>query len=97
MRLSDRHDFLFTLRPVKGVTVHAFDANLTDSTGHSRIDVEVRANGKVVFPRGAAWCAVAADYTEAQMAFTDKYGEEIDYVREMRYCDENGNVKKGGR
>lgn len=126
MRLSDQHDFLFTLRPVKGVTVHAFDANYRDNTGHRRIDVEVHADGKVVFPRGATWCSVPrgctvdgvdarelvlslvamkpgdtdADYfesyTEAQLSFADTYGEAIDYVRQLRYCDpETGAVKKG--
>lgn len=55
---------LFTLR-VKvrtdrpTIIIHAFDANMTDSTGHSRIDVEVRMGGKVVFPRGATYCGMS--------------------------------------
>jgi hypothetical protein len=54
---------LFTLR-VKvrtdrlTIVIHAFDANVTDSTGHSRIDVEVRIGGKTIFPRGATWCGM---------------------------------------
>lgn len=58
------HDHLFTLRvqAFKGesaIVIHAFDANHTDpQTGHMRIDVEVRQGGKVIFPRGATYCAV---------------------------------------
>ena len=35
-------------------------------------------------------------YTPEQLAFADAYGEEIGMVREWRYCDKNGNVKKAG-
>lgn len=54
---------LFTLRvpAFKGepmIVIHAWDANHVDSTGHARIDVEVRQGGKVIFARGDTWCAV---------------------------------------
>ena len=48
--------FLFTLRPMRGVTIRAFDGGPAGT--HHRIDVEVRADGKLVFPRGATYCAV---------------------------------------
>src|ERR1700678_2705124 len=60
------HDpkYLFTLRlrvamgaPL--VIVDAFDGGPEAYPGtHHRIDVEVRQGGKVIFPRGATWCAV---------------------------------------
>lgn len=40
------------------IMIHAFDANVTGPHGHSRIDVEVRRNGQIVFPRGALYCGV---------------------------------------
>ena len=127
---SDAPDYLFTLRvkPFRvgeTITIRAFDANRTDSTGHSRIDVEVREGSTVVFPRGALYCGVPcgttvdgvearelvlslvamkpgdtdeeyfADYTEEQRAFADTYGEILNLARHARYCDENGNVRKG--
>jgi len=58
------NDHLFTLhvavrRDTPLVIVDAFDANHQDpETGHHRIDVEVRMDGRVIFPRGATWCAV---------------------------------------
>lgn len=68
-------DHLFTLRvrafvgePM--IIIHAYDANHRDSTGHNRIDVEVKQGGKVIFKRGDTWCATAAhtsiDGTEAK-------------------------------
>lgn len=43
------------------VVIHAFDANDTDSTGHSRINVEVRLNGKTIIHKGCTtWCGVSA-------------------------------------
>lgn len=36
-------------------------------------------------------------YTPEQLAFAEAYGEEIGMVREERFCDENGNVKRGLR
>jgi hypothetical protein len=62
----NRHDHLFTLRVAlsKGfATIYAFDAYQTDSTGHSRIDVEVRHEGKTIFPRGAMWCGTPSHVT----------------------------------
>ena len=38
-----------------------------------------------------------ASYTPAQLEFAETYGEALGCVRESRYCDENGNVKKGLR
>lgn len=35
-----------------------------------------------------------SQYTPAQLAFAEAYGEEIGIVREIRFCDENGNVKR---
>jgi hypothetical protein len=32
-------------------------------------------------------------YTPEQLAFVEEYGEALGYVRQSRYCDENGNVK----
>lgn len=32
-------------------------------------------------------------YTDEQLAFVKSYGEEISFVRECRYCDEDGNLK----
>jgi hypothetical protein len=34
------------------------------------------------------------DYSQDQIDFARSVGEEISCVREMRYCDRNGNVKK---
>jgi hypothetical protein len=34
------------------------------------------------------------DYTPEQIAFVEKYGEELDCVRQFRYCDANGNVRE---
>ena len=34
------------------------------------------------------------DYTPEQLAFAEKYGEELDCVRQFRYCDANGNVRE---
>jgi hypothetical protein len=56
---------LFTLRVAVRrtgplVVIHAFDGNHTGPHGHSRIDVEVRLGGRVIFPRGATWCGVPA-------------------------------------
>ena len=62
--LRDDPTFLFALRvsvrrDEPPVMIYAFDANHTDPrTGHHRIDVEVRHAGRVIFPRGATWCAV---------------------------------------
>ncbi len=112
-------DHLFTLRAkcsAGDVTIHAFDAQRTDhQTGHQRIDVVIKQGRKVVFPRGATWCAVNrwtaidgkearalvlslaamkpgdtdadyfADYTPAQLAFAEAFGEELSMVREERY------------
>lgn len=107
------------------VVVRAFETPYTYSaSGHTRIDVEVRHNGRIVFPVGATWCAVPAgcttdgirakelvlatiamrpgdtdseyfaSYTPEQLAFSERYGEELSCERERRYCDENGNVRK---
>jgi hypothetical protein len=35
-----------------------------------------------------------ADYTPAQLAWCEQYGEAIDLERMVRYCDEDGNVKE---
>lgn len=64
----DAPDYLFTLRvkPFRvgeTITIRAFDANRTDSTGHSRIDVEVREGSSVIFPRGALYCGVPCGTT----------------------------------
>jgi hypothetical protein len=60
------HDLshLFTLRvrvrtDRPTIIIHAFDGPNFSCT-HSRIDVEVRMGGKVIFPRGATYCAVPA-------------------------------------
>ena len=63
MLSRDAHDYLFTLRPVRGVTIHAFDANHVGPMGHSRIDVVVKVGRKTIFPRGATYCAVASGHT----------------------------------
>jgi hypothetical protein len=34
------------------------------------------------------------DYTSEQLAFAEQYGEELDCVRQFRYCDANGNVRE---
>lgn len=34
-----------------------------------------------------------ANYTPEQLAFVEKYGEDISCEKERRYCDENGNVR----
>ena len=34
-----------------------------------------------------------ADYTAAQLAFVSEHADEINMVRESRYCDGNGNVR----
>jgi hypothetical protein len=130
--MYERLDHLFTLRLrlLRGepsIVIRAFDANVTDKTGHCRIDVEVRHGGAVIFPRGALWCGVSrgttvdgvdarelvlatigmkpgdtdadyfASYTPEQLAWAEKYGEDISYERERRYCDENGAVRRPGR
>lgn len=38
-----------------------------------------------------------AKWTELQREWHLSHGEAIDLEREIRYCDENGNVKKGSR
>jgi len=54
---------LFTLRvrprtdrPM--IVIRAFDGNHVGSYGHTRIDVEVRMGGEIIFPRGATYCGV---------------------------------------
>jgi hypothetical protein len=65
-RVNEDPNFLFTLRipvrteesnPVSMVVIHAFDGGF-QAPNHNRIDVEVRMNGKVIFPRGATWCGI---------------------------------------
>lgn len=34
------------------------------------------------------------DYTLEQLVFATKYGEELDCVRQFRYCDANGNIRE---
>jgi hypothetical protein len=34
------------------------------------------------------------DYTPEQIVFVEKYGEELDCVRQFRYCDANGNIRE---
>lgn len=52
--------FMLRIRTSQGlVTIHAFDDNHTDpSTGHMRIDVEIKLAGEVIFARGDTYCAV---------------------------------------
>jgi len=38
-----------------------------------------------------------SDYSPEQLEWVSKYGESLGCERESRYCDENGNVKKGKR
>jgi hypothetical protein len=56
------HDWLFTLRfdlSTGPVTITAWDAQHSDpESGHQRIDAELRQKGKLVFARGATYCAV---------------------------------------
>ena len=59
------HDLshLFTLRvrlynDEPQIVIHAFDAGRTHYHTHSRIDVEVRHGGKVIFPRGQLYCGI---------------------------------------
>lgn len=33
-----------------------------------------------------------SDYTPEQLAWCEKYGEELSMMRELRYCDSNGNT-----
>lgn len=70
--MSGGHDpsHLFTLhvRVRKGepvIVIHAYDGprGTFSATGHSRIDVEVRQGGRVVFPRGALYCGVPSNTT----------------------------------
>jgi hypothetical protein len=59
----DPADYLFTLRfelSSGPVTITAWDGDHTDpQTGHRRIDAELQQGGKIVFARGATYCAVA--------------------------------------
>lgn len=126
----NRHDWLFELRipgQFKGepmIVIHAWDANHTDpQTGHMRIDCELRQGGKVIFQRGATYCAVnrwtgtdsdAAkelvmalfamkpgdtdpdyfdSYSPEQLEWAKRNGEHLSCEREVRYCDESGNVR----
>lgn len=43
--------------------------------------------------RGSAR-ARPSPYTDAQLAFARTYGEELDLIRQMRYCDDSGNVRE---
>jgi len=123
MRLRYESGYLFTLRvPIfyngktSTVVVHAFEGGC-QAPNHTRIDVEVRMNGKVIFPRGATWCGIPGnhsvdgihakelvlsliamkpgdtdpdyfkDYTEDQLEFVERYGEELNMARLDRYCD----------
>ncbi len=56
-----RMNKLFSLRlPLATckIVINAYDANHTGPMGHSRIDVEVKVDGAVLFPRGELYCAV---------------------------------------
>lgn len=62
-RLTDSHDYLFTLRvqlrkDAPMIVIHAWDGGVQHPYGHNRLDVELRMGGKVIFPRGVTWCAV---------------------------------------
>jgi hypothetical protein len=59
--MYENHDFLFTLRvklrkdePV--VVIRAWQGSF-QAPNHTRIDCELRQGGKVIFARGATWCA----------------------------------------
>lgn len=118
---------LFTLRiKIEGqmIVINIYDTHRVGPYGHSRIDIEVKLNGKVIFKRGDLWVGIPSghsidggyakeavlscvamkkgdadadyfsNYTEEQLEFAEKYGETLSIIREDRYCDRNGNLKK---
>ena len=127
--MYENMDHLFTLRfklSTGWVTIRAWDANHRDSTGHNRIDAELRQGARVIFARGDTYCATPGHcsvdgiearelvcslfamkpgdtdaeyfggYTPEQLEWAQANGEELGMLREFRFCDENGNVRKTG-
>ena len=127
MKLIKSVDKLFTLKINVGkdpvIVIHAFEGEW-QSGNHTKIDVEVRQGGKVVFPRGTLYCGIPghssidgnyakeavlslvamkpgdtdreyfADYTPEQLEWAERYGDDLSAIGQLRYCDENGNVRK---
>lgn len=124
-------DFCFTLRVRLYnndkclIVIRAFDDAGWDEAGRVKLNVEVRHDGKVIFPKGQLTCALHGssngieakelvmslvamhpsggggegedyytDYSPEQLAWAEEYGEALDWERQCRYCDENGNLKK---
>ena len=61
--LRDDPAFLFELhiRPYSDrstIIVRAFERSGWMADSHTRIDVEVRQDGAVIFPRGSLWCGI---------------------------------------
>jgi hypothetical protein len=126
MKTAENHYFTLRVKLSDGMCViRAFDGG-NGLLGGYRIDVEVRMNGKIIFPIGATYCSTPAcggmsvdgvhakdlvmslvamklgdtddeyfaSYTSEQLAWAERYGEELDCERQTRYCDENGNVAR---
>lgn len=59
-------DKLFTLR-IKTregmIVINAYDANNVGSYGHSRVDIEVKQNGKVIFKRGDLYVGIPSGHS----------------------------------
>lgn len=95
-RIKNDPSHLFTLHyHLSGgfVTIHAWDANVRDDTGHNRIDAELHFHPKgkaraCIFPRGATWCGTAAgttvDGNEARALVTSLFATGLDgYTEEQ--------------
>lgn len=62
MKIAEDTSRLFTLRirpfaTEPWITIHAFEGAFWPPN-HTRVDVEVRQGGKVIFPRGTLWCGI---------------------------------------
>lgn len=59
-------DKLFTIRfklSTGWITMTAWESPEYSSTGHTRLDCELRQNGKTIFPRGATYCGTPGHMT----------------------------------
>lgn len=51
--------FLFTLRPRKGLTVKAYELFHKHTNTHMYFTIEVKENGRVLFPKGQQYAGVS--------------------------------------
>jgi hypothetical protein len=123
MAMRDDPRYLFSLRyrlASGSIVIHAWEGGF-QQPNHTRIDCELRQNGKVIFARGDTYCGTPGcvddnaakelvsslfamtprdtdreffeGYSQDQIDWAYANGEELGFLSQCRYCDENGNVR----